>query len=1112
MYAPRPRLASTSTSSILTSTTPSLIGSVWSDMPLSRPSTRTSTLWSEGETEMPEYNLKFDQVKEMDYDLDPPLIDLDERSNFGEGRRLEREQGDNGKEMSLNERLQLLLRKMDQAVEEARPLTSIQNRRISGQSDRIEDIDEHGESSGSGLGRGIGLPERTSTPKEYQGQIVNGNLSHGQGWRARRGLPKERHQDLEREMEREREEEEQAQAQSRMRRPSGERREESLGFGEDDMEMEMEMEMADERSEESPPTPPPRIINPYLNPRRVSNERKGTPPSQGNQGRIPSRAAVLQASTSKPPTPPPRHSALENFIANHPSPPRLLDPPSSQSPNSSSSRKGKQRISSFEPTPVATSSSNMSRSVSTSTSVSASTSANASTGLPISNQDPTSRRLLRRPKREPSLSIEPHTSHIRQSSSSSTDHPRRRVRTPLAGQNPTSDEIPKRDNPSRTTSNSFKDDNIPRRSRTPRPPSPPEDVPRRGHTPRISVSLNEQLPRRSHTPRKHSVDLPPENSAQFEVEAGSLEVRQEVDLEEDGEPPWDPGSSDTESSRYTNFDGPHQENHPHRQTLSTHSDARPTVGHRNTSDRSGGSRVNFEQHEEYLEDEFHPDIGLGTEGDRTARPRLTTIPRHSPRKSELNPSRNSRQSVDVGDISLPPPPEAESEDDREANREEALVSRRATLFRSTQTQTPSAPQETKSPPRNPHLSKTSPSQNIPHPHQSSQSENHKYANWNPSRDYGKSETTLHDVIQHRQNLLRPDADFPQDIQVRIAMTPMKDQSNLSTMPTPHPPGAWGVRFTERNDYLKHSDKSSNQDIQGRSSDSIAETRKDTLRVIEDDDEGNTSIHRIRISPKKSPIKSISSEKRSLLPNWSTSSSNPPSVTFSHFKEKGDVRATQTPKLKKEEIDENEIVDTSFTRRLTSILLNPLSLSSPSIINKHKQKYNLPTPSQTLQQAQEVLSQAAKESHMAQKRVEDIQRKWLEVVSLNGNMVGVVKKSWGRGTWLWCIGMEVLLIWGVLPVTLDYATSSAYLASLDPFHPSSHIRGLGTGLSIPLPSTLSTFVIPHRGSANFFDLLERVGVWTVSSGLGEWAFGTAWEMGAQGEGVVMGIPSVGWVPS
>lgn len=93
------------------------------------------------------------------------------------------------------------------------------------------------------------------------------------------------------------------------------------------------------------------------------------------------------------------------------------------------------------------------------------------------------------------------------------------------------------------------------------------------------------------------------------------------------------------------------------------------------------------------------------------------------------------------------------------------------------------------------------------------------------------------------------------------------------------------------------------------------------------------------------------------------------------------------------------------------------------------------------------------------------------------------------------------------VTLDYATSSTYLSHLDPFSINQSSAAAGQlGLSIPLPTAISAFVVRHRGSANFFDLLERVEVWRTVQRFG---VGVVEDMdmgGAEGMRVLGGVPS------
>ena len=89
------------------------------------------------------------------------------------------------------------------------------------------------------------------------------------------------------------------------------------------------------------------------------------------------------------------------------------------------------------------------------------------------------------------------------------------------------------------------------------------------------------------------------------------------------------------------------------------------------------------------------------------------------------------------------------------------------------------------------------------------------------------------------------------------------------------------------------------------------------------------------------------------------------------------------------------------------------------------------------------------------------------------------------------------------VTLDYATSTHHLASLDPFAPTHYT------LSIPLPTAVSAFVIPHRSSANFFDLFERAEIWRRLDGLGvrlTRVDGNPHRLGVEGVRMVGGVPT------
>ncbi|ORX35586.1 hypothetical protein BD324DRAFT_652135 [Kockovaella imperatae] len=166
---------------------------------------------------------------------------------------------------------------------------------------------------------------------------------------------------------------------------------------------------------------------------------------------------------------------------------------------------------------------------------------------------------------------------------------------------------------------------------------------------------------------------------------------------------------------------------------------------------------------------------------------------------------------------------------------------------------------------------------------------------------------------------------------------------------------------------------------------------------------------------------------------------------------------------------NELVETVEDVSVHRIKLSPA-----------KSKPLPPLPrSQTFAQAQEALRQASQASDVARLRVESAQRQWLDALATaqkvgDGALI-MAKKGWTWSSWAWWVSIEVLLVWGVFRVTLDYAQSTAFLASIDPFSPLlSPTRHLA--MAVPNPSSLSIFAVPHRGSANFFDLVERAHVW------------------------------------
>lgn len=91
-------------------------------------------------------------------------------------------------------------------------------------------------------------------------------------------------------------------------------------------------------------------------------------------------------------------------------------------------------------------------------------------------------------------------------------------------------------------------------------------------------------------------------------------------------------------------------------------------------------------------------------------------------------------------------------------------------------------------------------------------------------------------------------------------------------------------------------------------------------------------------------------------------------------------------------------DTSFLRRLSRAVT----------------RRPVPPRSTALRDAQSALDRASDASSAAHAKVERTRRQWLEALaSVQDNpAVGVMRKSWSWGTWVWSISMELLLLWGV----------------------------------------------------------------------------------------------------
>ncbi|WVQ67409.1 uncharacterized protein L199_005605 [Kwoniella botswanensis] len=283
------------------------------------------------------------------------------------------------------------------------------------------------------------------------------------------------------------------------------------------------------------------------------------------------------------------------------------------------------------------------------------------------------------------------------------------------------------------------------------------------------------------------------------------------------------------------------------------------------------------------------------------------------------------------------------------------------------------------------------------------------------------------------------------IQVNIALapasisTPSKPSGtnpNVSTLPTPKPPGAWKstpkakVRFSP-SPLSQHSP-----------------VRPDT--PSRDENVEGVSMHRLKVSPR---------------------------------------RSAKTKIISNEQEEDQEVGNGSFLERLKG------SLSSP--LKKAKTQIPIPPKSTTFTLSTQSLQHAKSSTIAAEQNLLITQKQWLEALSAINAAANtsstVVRRGWGWSTWvLWGL-VEFLVLWSVFRVTIDYATSLTHISTLDPFHPLSLPFRQSTtststwsngpfgsmSLELPIPSALQTLVGGNGGygNANFFDLMESWGVWS-----------------------------------
>ncbi|WRT66680.1 uncharacterized protein IL334_003640 [Kwoniella shivajii] len=317
-----------------------------------------------------------------------------------------------------------------------------------------------------------------------------------------------------------------------------------------------------------------------------------------------------------------------------------------------------------------------------------------------------------------------------------------------------------------------------------------------------------------------------------------------------------------------------------------------------------------------------------------------------------------------------------------------------------------------------------------------------YSSTKPSHEQstGKVETNLRSP-RNVEDMIIP---AQQPIRVGISLTstsnsistPTKLQNpNMSTIPTPKPPGAW--QSTPRNKVRFNPSPLSRSPI-----------KPDTPS------QEGVSVHRLRVSPRRSPKAKDNDKEKS----------------------------------------KDDIGDSSFLGRLAGSISSPLKRSKLAIpIPPRSTTFTL--HSSSLEKARSITLAAEQNLMMSQKQ-------WLEALAAinaataSGSVGDVVKKGWGWSTWLLWALVEVLVIWSVFRVTIDYATSLNHLSTLDPFHPlslpfrqstSSSFTTWGHGpfglsnpinLNIPIPSALQSLV-GHGRNANFFDLVESWSIWKIS---------------------------------
>lgn len=181
----------------------------------------------------------------------------------------------------------------------------------------------------------------------------------------------------------------------------------------------------------------------------------------------------------------------------------------------------------------------------------------------------------------------------------------------------------------------------------------------------------------------------------------------------------------------------------------------------------------------------------------------------------------------------------------------------------------------------------------------------------------------------------------------------------------------------------------------------------------------------------------------------------------------------------DQIDGPADADTSWIARLKRAALTP-----------RKPRDQQP---RNLSDAQSALDAATKRSADTKSRVLSAQEAWLAALASAKDVpeppkpaplepaappsprpvkaVATAARQGGRyGLWIALVVVELVLLWAVFRITIDYAQSSHFLGLLDPYKP----KLSDYALDSKIPAHLDPFIVQHPKPTNLFDLLDRLG--------------------------------------